>query len=146
VFQVLHLGFFLQLSIIKCVKYIASSSIIIRPKDQKVLIGQRSFLKKLGPGEWETIGGSIEGNETPEECIKREIKEELKTSIKTCYPFKDYFSKKGVIKVFIITLESEPKYSPKDFENILWVSKKEIKDLNFVLNCKERLFDFFNHR
>jgi len=124
--------------------YIAASSIIIRPADSKILIGRRSMLKKYGPGEWETIGGSIEGDETPEECIKREILEELKTTIKTCLYFRDYFTNNGAIAVFIITLEKEPSFDKSDFEEIRWVTKNEVEKMSFVLDCKQRILDFFD--
>jgi len=124
--------------------FVAASSIIIRSIDRKVLIGKRSLNKKNGPGEWETIGGSIDGDETPEECIKREIKEELNVVVKTCSYFKDYKTEKGNIAVFIITLISEPILSKEDFEEIRWVTRDEVEKLSFVLDCKQRLLDYFN--
>ncbi len=124
--------------------YVAASSIITRSSDSKVLVGRRSMLKKYGPGEWETIGGSIEGNESPEECIKREILEELKTTIKTCSYFRDYFTDNSAIAVFIITLEKEPSFDKSDFEEIKWVTKSEIEKMTFVLDCKQRILDFFD--
>ena len=54
-----------------------SAAIIM--KDNKIFVTQRGY------GEfkdwWEFPGGKIEEGETPEECLKREIKEELKTDI-----------------------------------------------------------------
>ena len=54
-----------------------SAAIII--KDNKIFVTQRGY------GEfkdwWEFPGGKIEEGETPEECLKREIKEELKADI-----------------------------------------------------------------
>lgn len=45
-------------------------------KDGKILICQRSLSDKLS-GKWEFPGGKIEEGELPEECLIREIKEEL---------------------------------------------------------------------
>lgn len=54
-----------------------SAAIII--KDNKIFVTQRGY------GEfkdwWEFPGGKIEEGETPEECLKREIKEELEADI-----------------------------------------------------------------
>lgn len=54
-----------------------SAAIIM--KDNKIFVTQRGY------GEfkdwWEFSGGKIEEGETPEECLKREIKEELKADI-----------------------------------------------------------------
>lgn len=45
-------------------------------KEGKVLIAKRKKGDKL-ENKWEFPGGKIECNETPEECLKRELKEEL---------------------------------------------------------------------
>jgi mutator protein MutT len=44
----------------------------------KMLIQQRSFTKRFGPGLWEiSAGGHIDAKEKPEEAARRELKEEL---------------------------------------------------------------------
>ncbi len=48
--------------------------------DDKVLVVQRSEQMKM-PLKWEFPGGKIEPNETEEECIQREIKEEINIEI-----------------------------------------------------------------
>jgi 8-oxo-dGTP diphosphatase len=49
-------------------------------KDNKILVTQRNANMKL-PFKWEFPGGKIEENESEQECIKREIKEELNIEI-----------------------------------------------------------------
>lgn len=49
-------------------------------KDGKVLIAQRGQGQRLA-GKWEFPGGKLEEGETPEECLRREIKEELDMDI-----------------------------------------------------------------
>lgn len=48
--------------------------------NDKVLIAQRAQGENLA-GKWEFPGGKIEPGETPRECLKREIQEELGVDI-----------------------------------------------------------------
>jgi 8-oxo-dGTP diphosphatase len=48
----------------------------ILSKDNRLLIAQRKTRDKLS-NKWEFPGGKVESGETPEECLKREIKEEF---------------------------------------------------------------------
>lgn len=45
-------------------------------KQETVLVTRRAPGEKLA-GYWEFPGGKLEGNETPQECIVRELREEL---------------------------------------------------------------------
>ena len=54
-----------------------SAAIIM--KDNKIFVTQRGYGKFKD--WWEFPGGKIEEGETPEECLKREIKEELEADI-----------------------------------------------------------------
>lgn len=49
-------------------------------KDGKIFCAQRPEGKSLG-GYWEFPGGKLEANETPEEVLVREIKEEFDSEI-----------------------------------------------------------------
>jgi 8-oxo-dGTP diphosphatase len=72
-----------------------TAAIIIENK--KVLVAQRADHGKMAL-KWELPGGKIEPGETPQQCLKREIKEELDIEVEVlglfgesmyCYDFGD---------------------------------------------------------
>ena len=56
-------------------------------KEDKILIAKRSSADRLA-GKWEFPGGTVEDGETPEQCLKREMKEEFDIDVTVG----DYFS------------------------------------------------------
>lgn len=98
-------------------------------KNSKVLICQRPKNKGLAL-KWEFPGGKIESNETLEECLHREIKEELNIEIKilrklTPYKF-DYPEFSVILNPFICNYESGDLII-FEHNQILW---EEIKNLD----------------
>ena len=121
----------------------AVSSIIIRDSDGKVFIGRRSLNCRIAPGQWETIGGKVEKGETSEDALGREIFEELGVRIAEKRYYKNFDYHGWKIELFIVRLENEPQPNPDDFAQCGWYSEDEIKEMDFAMNCKERLMEFF---
>jgi 8-oxo-dGTP diphosphatase len=111
-------------------------------KGNKILVTQRSEMMNL-PFKWEFPGGKIEKNETAENCLKREIKEELNLEIEL---IEKLGSKQFEYESFSINLiPFVSKYlsgeialaEHKDFK---WLTKEELKYLESV--CKVTIFCF----
>lgn len=57
-------------------KTVYASAVTLVDTDKRVLIAKRRE-EQIMPGYWEFPGGKLKDNETPEECARREVKEEL---------------------------------------------------------------------
>ena len=88
----------------------------------------------VNEGKWIGIGGHVEENEAPDECILREAKEETGLTLHNCTP-------RGLVTFVSDTFEGEwmHLYTASDFsgeltecsEGILkWIPKQEISSLN----------------
>jgi mutator protein MutT len=99
----------------------------------KLLITQRPATAHLG-GLWEFPGGKREPDETFEQCLVREICEELGVDISVGSLFESvthaYPEKTVQLKFFICRLTAgEPK--PLGCAAVRWVARSELKDQSF---------------
>ena len=108
-----------------------SAALIFR--NGKILITQRHAKSHLG-GFWEFPGGKCEPGETFEQCLAREIHEELGVEITVGELFEDithaYPEKTVRLKFFVCKLISgEPQ--PLDCAALKWVEKVELAGCRF---------------
>ncbi len=103
-------------------------------KDKKILVTQRSERMNL-PLKWEFPGGKIELNETAENCLLREIKEELNLEIKL---LKKMESKYFDYNTFSITLTPfvanylEGEIFLAEHNDCRWLTKEELIYLDWA--------------
>src|ERR1700761_590654 len=101
--------------------------------DGKLLITQRHAQSHLG-GLWEFPGGKREAGETFEQCLAREIREELGVEISVGELFEeithDYPEKSVHLKFFLCWLMSgEPQ--PLDCAAVQWIDKSGLVSFEF---------------
>ena len=106
--------------------FTVSAAVILR--DGKVLLARRPSKGLLG-GMWEFPGGKIEKDETLEECLAREILEELDAMIQVGEPFgvyqHAYTHFRITLHAFLCELiQSEPK--PLEAAELAWVSPRSL--------------------
>src|SRR5664280_3138207 len=99
----------------------------------KLLIAQRQAASHLG-GLWEFPGGKREADETFEECLVREIREELGVDISVGELFEEvthaYPEKSVQLKFFICQLlAGEPQ--PLECAAVKWIGKTELAVFDF---------------
>jgi A/G-specific adenine glycosylase len=106
---------------------------VIYDKAGRILIDRRRQEGLLG-GLWEFPGGKIEPNETVEECIHREIQEELGIEIRVCDRITTidhaYTHFKVTLNVFKCEhVSGDPQ--PIECDEVKWVTLAEIEDYPF---------------
>lgn len=99
----------------------------------QLFITQRHVQSHLG-GLWEFPGGKREPNETFEQCLVREIREELGVEIAVGELFEeirhDYPEKSVHLKFFLCTLQAgEPQ--PLDCAAVKWLGRSELDAYEF---------------
>ena len=127
-------------------KFIEVSAALIF-RDGQLLITQRHAKSHLG-GLWEFPGGKREAGESFEQCLVREICEELGIEISVVKLFEeishDYPEKSVHLKFFICKIISgEPQ--PLDCAAVKWVRQPQLADFEFPAadtQLLEKLGDF----
>ncbi|HOW54044.1 MAG TPA: (deoxy)nucleoside triphosphate pyrophosphohydrolase [Syntrophorhabdaceae bacterium] len=103
-------------------------------KDGLVLIGKRKRGKRFA-GNWEFPGGTLEKGETPEQCLKRELLEELSIEVEVgelfCSSIFAYTPEWTVkLLAYRVTLISGV-FNLSDHDEIRWVKPAELINYNF---------------
>lgn len=117
---------------IKNQKFIeVSAGLIFR--DGKLLITQRRSGAHLG-GLWEFPGGKREANETFEQCLARELREELGIDVQVCELLEslthEYPEKTVVLKFFRCELKQ---HEPRALGclDLKWITAAELRNYEF---------------
>ena len=106
-------------------------------RDDKYLMLHRISKKNdINKDKWIGVGGHLEDDESPEECIKREILEETGYDIPlNMLEFRalvTFVSQKGDYELMSLFTAMAPEGEPKECDEgkLEWVSKDKIYDLN----------------
>ena len=107
--------------------------------NNKFLITQRSKNKKEFPLYWELPGGKCKKNESIEDCLKRELKEELNINVEyeyVLYVKKKFMNKYDLYYCLCNTDCKDLKYN-EEIEDYELVNKEEILNYNLIPGDKE---------
>ena len=104
-------------------------------KDGRILIAKRKTGKCIG-AKWEFPGGKLEDNETLEECLVRELKEELdiETEVESYFASSRFFCSGIEIELIAYKVKYvSGEIKPLDHEEIQWVCPEELSEYDFTL-------------
>lgn len=100
----------------------------------KILVCRRKQYAERG-GKWEFPGGKIESGESREDCLRREIMEELGVEIRIGIPLIEvhhaYPDKDIILCPFICRLEDNFPIRLIGHDSALWVEKSMLADLDW---------------
>ena len=102
--------------------------------ENKILIAQRGRSKRFG-WKWEFPGGKVRVDETPEDCLQREIKEELNLEIQVekhfCTTHHQYSDLNIELIAFWCSIVGG-QMKLAEHEQVRWVTVQEMSKYNFV--------------
>jgi 8-oxo-dGTP diphosphatase len=115
-------------------KVIEVTCALIVDDENRLFAAQRSRSMSL-PLKWELPGGKIEPNENPEQCLLREIKEELNVEIQIIKGLPSNKHSYPSITINLIPFISKritEEISLKEHADFKWLNKNELLDLDWA--------------
>ncbi|MGG3182752.1 8-oxo-dGTP diphosphatase MutT [Priestia megaterium] len=104
-------------------------------KDKDLLLIAKRHSKDPLAGKWEFPGGKLEPGETPEECLVREIREELRIEVEigsfyddNVYSFKD----QAIHLLFYWAKVMNGEVTPVVHDDVKWITIKELARFDFA--------------
>lgn len=103
-------------------------------KDGKVLIARRKPGFRFA-GKWEFPGGKVEPDETPEQCLAREMKEEFDIHIRVEQFFDEntFQYEHGMFQILSYNVTwLSGRLTPKDHDQYAWVNPALLLDFDLL--------------
>jgi len=103
-------------------------------EDGKILIAKRRAGDRFGR-LWEFPGGKLESGESPEQCLERELREELGIDVRVSgflgsYPFSSPALSLELQVFRACIIGGRP--CPREHEEVRWVSPGDLKSFSFT--------------
>lgn len=94
---------------------------------------------------WDLPGGHIEKDETAEECIVREMLEEIEINVEGCRLFGIYDFSDRTEYVFVKPADFEPDHiTLHEGQMLRWFSREEAEQTELAYGFNQVLNDYFN--
>jgi 8-oxo-dGTP diphosphatase len=120
---------------------------IIRNTEGKILVLKRSETDDHKPGVWETPGGGMDQEESPQEALRREITEETGLGVTVQEPFNVFTFHKdtGEFKVgmtFLCDMVEGEVILSDEHSEYRWIQASMFKDLKSIPSLYQEIADY----
>lgn len=118
--------------------------------DERVLLGKRG--RGSGEGQFALIGGKLDGKETPEETVIREVKEEVGLDFANPVLFIEKTNKGTKLEkawhVYYFTGQTTGQLSIKEDEvpEVIYITESDLENIDIAFDHREILTKFFASR
>lgn len=117
------------------------------PEKQEVFLHLRDFKAKNNPGKWGLFGGLAAPGESPRDCIRRELQEELSFEIpeKLLHPLWDYYNEDLRTWRYVFFVSPPPDMSGlklTEGTDCRWISLSTVLELDLVVQARKDIEHF----
>ena len=128
---------------------IEGSAIIFVNSSRQVLLFLRDDKPEIPfPNTWDILGGRLDPGETPEQCIIREMREEIEFELRDPEPFQTRQDEHGIVHLYWQRADFDLGKTPlHEGQRLKWFSEDEIRSMapeQFAFGSREHLLDFYN--
>lgn len=122
---------------------------IIKREGGEILILKRNNSDSFSPGIWETVGGGMANDVSPQEALKREIKEETGIDVKINEPFNvfTFINDQGETKIgitFLCDYLSGEIVLSKEHSEYKWIKPSLFKKFESILALQNEISSYSN--
>ena len=118
----------------KALSDIVKVTAAIMAKDNKIIIAKRGPNDRLA-NKWEFPGGKIEINETPEQCLKREMKEEFDIDVSVGEYLGSSIYHYDHISIELLAYRAyweDGEIHLNDHDDFKWISLEQLNEFDFA--------------
>ena len=125
-------------------RHVGTSIIFHNSRHEVLLVLRDDKPSIVCPNMWDLPGGHVESDETPAECIVREMLEEIEVNVEGCALFKVYEFSDRTEHVFIKSAEFDVESMVlHEGQMLRWFSREEAEMTELAYGFNEVLEDFF---